>query len=137
MRKLLALMLLLLAACGMPTNATPGEASADAGSTVVLPSGPATIIGQITSLENGSMQVEENPGQPNNGRKIVFRLSDTTVIGERVGDNIEARTQTDLQSGQRVAAWVDGPLAESFPEQGSAAAVVISIPAPSGMKRDA
>lgn len=97
---------------------------------MVLPAGAATIIGQITQLQGGSMLVEENPGQPNTGRKIVFRLEQDTIVAERVGDDIQARAQGDLQVGQRVAAWATGALAESYPEQGSASAVVISLPAP-------
>jgi len=136
MRTLLVLTLLVLAACGTPTNPTPDRSPAGGGGEVVLPSEPATIIGQISSLEGGSMLIEENPGQPDTGRKIVFRLESDTLVAERIGDNIVARAQADLQVGQRVAAWADGPLAESYPEQGSAAAVVISLPAPSETMND-
>jgi hypothetical protein len=54
-------------------------------------------------------------------RAIYFAVTDKTVIeagGEKGSFDI-------LRLGQKVEAWADGPLAESYPEQGAAKRIVI------------
>ncbi|MGH8777204.1 MAG: hypothetical protein ACRDWI_19380 [Jiangellaceae bacterium] len=73
----------------------------------------------------GSVLVEEEPSSISGDRKISFTVErDTTLLVER-GVGYESVSFADLEEGQPVAAWSTGPIAESYPEQGEALAIVI------------
>jgi hypothetical protein len=59
------------------------------------------------------------------GRKIVFTLTPDTTIVIRRGQDLNDITVTELAVGSRVEAWASGAIAESYPEQARAAALVV------------
>jgi hypothetical protein len=91
-----------------------------------LPSEPATVVGTITRAQDNTVMVEEQPGQDTGGRKIVFSLSPATKIVVRRGQDLHDITAAELSVGSRVEAWADGAIAESYPEQARAAALVVT-----------
>ena len=68
--------------------------------------------------------VEEQPGQQS-GNKVRA----TVLVGARLyvdmGDRAREASFDELRPGQQVQTWMDGPVAESYPEQGTAATIVI------------
>lgn len=122
-------LLTLLMGCGRPeTGGAPGTgtgASAQpSGPTVAPPSEPATISGTITQLQNGSILVEEQPGAEAGGRKIVFTITPETRLFARAGEQLRPITAAELVQGTPVQAWAEGAIAESYPEQARARAIV-------------
>jgi hypothetical protein len=113
----------LLVACGTPgtggPSASPGESPA-----AVLPDRAAEITGQITQLDGNRVLVEAQPGV-DGGRKIWFTVEAATRLAERRGDDLQDTAPGDLAVGQRVEAWASGPMAESYPEQGTAEAILV------------
>jgi beta-N-acetylhexosaminidase len=102
-------------------------AAAGCGSRV--PSDPPAITGTIASVSPsdgggaGSILVE---GSGSIGDKASLRLSGTTPVLHRATDgSVTAATFADLKVGLRVEAWVDGPVAESYPVQATASVIAI------------
>ncbi len=103
----------------------------------VEPSTPAGITGRITSVVpvgnfRGTIRVEANPGSPSSGDKAIVTVTGATTI------LLVSRAEGEfrlLQSGQWVRVWFDGPVAESYPVQGTAATVVIDSAGTSLMNR--
>lgn len=112
----------LLVACGMAGGVNP-SAPPDAN---MLPAEPPTIVGTITNVTGRRVLIEEQPGQDQGGRKIVFAVDDRTRILRRDGNALLDATAADLVANSRAEAWADGALAESYPEQGRAAVIVVS-----------
>jgi hypothetical protein len=122
--------------------------------TANLPSEPAAISGTITLVQPGdsvqrssgggdpngtiscppscgstgspmrSVLIEEAPGGHGDNKSHV-RLPQTALLLRRTATGLERVGFSDLQVGQKVAAWFTGPVAESYPTQASARAVVI------------
>jgi hypothetical protein len=67
----------------------------------------------------GTILVEEQP----DGNKASLQV---TAVWRQTADGLEAAAFADLQEGQTVSAWVSGPVAESFPVQATADAIVIT-----------
>jgi hypothetical protein len=119
--------LLLLAAC----NADPRGSSANGPGGTALPS-PA-IVGTVTKVTpvvpagetQGSVLIEEKPDQPNGGNKIVFTVKNTSDLFRRSGGADQRISFGELRVGQSVQAWAVGPIAESFPEQATAATILV------------
>lgn len=88
----------------------------------VTPAGDPHIVGVITWMDGDTIRVEENPnesiGSPKASVRITPETSVTTVSGVR-------GSADELQVGTRVRVWFTGPVAESYPLQARAAAVVI------------
>lgn len=92
------------------------------------------IKGEITQIDKSefynSILVEENtgvqePSEPD-GKKIWFRLTDESEIFiRRSGGSLKETNVEALQTGQQVAGWADGPVADSYPQQGSAKRIVV------------
>lgn len=87
-----------------------------------LPEGTPYIRGVVTALDGASLRVEENAGAASGSAKAVLRVTDGTRILWRTGEPAELG---DLRLGTRVSAWVSGPIAESYPAQAEADALVI------------
>lgn len=92
-----------------------------------LPRTPASIIGQITSVNRagekiGSIRVEEQPGDSAGSAKAVARIGQATPVF-----GLGGRTEdfNALKVGQWVRVWFTGPVAESYPVQANASAVAI------------
>ena len=108
-----ATILFLLAGCaGQPS---PG------------PSGPPSITGQITSIDQageqiGSIRVEAEPADSAGSPKAMARITPGTRVVTASGRGSEFRA---LEVGQWVRVWFSGPVMESYPVQATAATVVI------------
>jgi hypothetical protein len=148
---LLAVALLLVACAGGPGGAGGDQPAPPAGApyisgavTSVTPFTPITEDcvdgsdldpdGSVSSDDppicspddgpQGSILVEELP----DGNKASLTIAQTTGIWRETADGVEPAAFTDLAEGQTVAAWVSGPVAESFPVQATADDVVIRSP---------
>jgi len=113
----------LLAACAAPGTGSPSPSPDDAPAAQVLPDRAPDIAGQITRIDGNRVLVEQQPGT-DSGRKIWFAVDDSTTIVQQHDSDLHDSTLGDLAVGQRVEAWASGGLAESYPEQGTAAAIL-------------
>jgi len=111
---------------------TGSGGSADTGSAtepVKLPNEQPGIRGVITKADStaGSsyVLVEENPADSSGSNKASVRIQDQTKIYRRSGSNLEKIGQSALTIGKKVSVWFEGPVAESYPVQGSAAVVLL------------
>ncbi|HVM19677.1 MAG TPA: hypothetical protein VM307_06930, partial [Egibacteraceae bacterium] len=69
----------------------------------------------------GRILVEE----PGDGNKAALTITGGTQILEEFGGGYEPGDFARLREGARVQAWVSGPVAESFPLQATADAVLV------------
>lgn len=107
--------LLVLAACSESEN-SPTE-----------PTTPAGISGRITSIVptgpyRGIVRVEFDPDNPNEGPKAMVNVTTVTTILTISREEGDFRS---LSNGHWVRVWFDGPVAESYPVQGTAGTIVI------------
>jgi hypothetical protein len=109
---LLAVMLTTL----LPVAAIPASAQTDPGD---------GVQGFITNISGAVVLVEENPTDEWGSAKGAFTITDETEILRQQGDEQVAATFDDLQVGQLVVATYVGPVAESYPTQGTAGSIVI------------
>ena len=114
---ILVLAALLFAACGGDADDI-GDRNPD-------------IRGEITSLTPGSGDtlvtiLIEGKVEPDTGYdKASLRVAkDTEVFRLQGADQVEAEW-SDLAEGQKVEAWFEGPVAESYPVQAKAGRIVI------------
>ncbi|MEO6228280.1 MAG: DUF3221 domain-containing protein [Thermomonas sp.] len=112
---------LLLPGCG-PHGGPAAAGKSSASITQGIPSDAPYIAGTITTVSAEHILVEENAAQASGSAKSSLRLTANTRILRRTGGAARA---TDLKVGQRVQAWVSGPVMESYPTQGTAAVIVI------------
>jgi len=119
------------AACSLSEKTGTGG-SADAGSStesIKLPTEQPGIRGVITKADStaGSsyILVEENPADASGSNKASVRIMDQTKIYRRSGSSVEKVSGTALTIGKQVSVWFEGPVAESYPVQGSASVVVL------------
>ena len=89
------------------------------------------VQGTITSISGSVVLVEENPADESGSAKGAFTVTDETYIFRRYGDLQIAVSFDDLRVGQPIIATYTGPVAESYPAQGTAGSIVIleKIPA--------
>ncbi len=79
-------------------------------------------IGENSILVAEGVQDEDDFGIMFEGKAIWLSfLQDTRVLGNEK----EHLTIEDLFVGQRVSAWIEGPIKESYPEQGSVKQIII------------
>lgn len=123
--------LVSISACSV-TEKTGSGSSSGTGSTAVtikLPNEQPGIRGVITKADStaGSsyILVEENPADASGSNKASVRIKDQTKIYRRSGDSLEKSSAAALIVGKKVSVWFEGPVAESYPVQGSASVVVI------------
>ena len=87
------------------------------------PAGTPFIEGTIDTLDpSGSMYVKA----PGGGEEAVLQITEQTQLLKEFGGGYEPATFGELQEGQSVAAWVTGPVAQSYPPQAAADAVLIT-----------
>ena len=118
---------LALAALGAP-------ACSDSPTAPTIPGIPPDITGRITSIVptgsfSGQVLVEALPGQPNVGRKGLVAINGSTVVfvlksGDASGFDSNGEFR-NLATGQWVRVWYAGPVMDSYPEQGTAATLVV------------
>lgn len=77
----------------------------------------------------GGIVVEEEPGVQS-GNKASATVTRTTPIFMERDSEVQPATFADLAVGDGLALWFDGPVAESYPVQGEASAILILKPAP-------
>jgi hypothetical protein len=112
----------LFAACGGEAPAAPG-----------FPDTPAGITGRITAIssrgsDRSAIRVEFDPSSQSGPKALVTVTSETVRLRVLKDVTTLPGPPTDLFSlevGQWVRVWFKGPVLESYPVQGSAAAVVI------------
>jgi len=116
-----ALMLMMLPACAS-TN------SVDTAPAPVVPHEAPGIHGVITSVDSTAgrqmILVEENPNDSAGSQKAAVRLTGQTQVYRRSGSSLEEIDRSGLTMGTSVSVWFEGPVAESYPVQGSASVVV-------------
>lgn len=106
---LVLVMVLIAAACAEGSDSGPPQTA-------------PYIRGVVTSVTPDLILVEEAP----DGNRASLRTPDGMPVW-RVAANGDAEPAqiSDLANGQTVDAWVSGPVAESFPVQATADAVLI------------
>lgn len=72
----------------------------------------------------GSVLVEEMPGTQE-GDKIWLRVDQNARLLRGTEQGV-AISFDDLAEGDSVVVWVDGPVADSYPQQGAAEAIVVT-----------
>lgn len=89
------------------------------------------VQSSITSISGSVVLVEENPADESGSAKGAFTVTGETEIFRRSGDLQFPASFDDLRVGQLVIATYTGPVAESYPTQGTAGSIVIleEIPA--------
>jgi len=80
------------------------------------------------SVSVASILVEERPADAAGSAKASVRVTGTTSLWKTVDGRQEAALVGDLREGARVQVWFDGPVAMSYPVQGTAKAIVILTP---------
>lgn len=89
-----------------------------------LPTTAPYLVGTITKITDSKVLVEEVPGEQR-GNKCVFAIGNETVLMRQQGDQLRPVAFKDLAVQQRASVWVNGPVMESYPCQGGAAALLI------------
>jgi Protein of unknown function (DUF3221) len=89
------------------------------------------VQGSITSISGSVVLVEENPADESGSAKGAFTVTGETHIFRRSGDLQVPASYDYLRVGQPVIATYTGPVAESYPTQGTAGSIIIleEIPA--------
>jgi hypothetical protein len=98
---------------------------------------PTDFVGTIVEIDRrlgrgeivGSMLVQASTVEPvgHLGDRAALTVATDTVVGLcGPGDERVYGELSDLEVGQTVAVWVDGPVAESYPVQARAAAIALS-----------
>ena len=97
--------------------------------TIKQPAGPPGIRGIITRADStagsSNILVEEDPADASGSNKASVRINEETKIYRRSGGSLEKSIATALTIGKQVSVWFEGPVAESYPVQGSASVVVL------------
>ncbi len=83
------------------------------------------VQGFITDISGTVVLVEENPADEWGSAKGAFTVTQETEILRQQGDELLPATSGDLRIGQRVAVTYVGPVAESYPSQGTASSIII------------
>lgn len=135
------MLLAAVAACnsGRATTDTPdgsrNAADSAARYAADLPKGPPSLRGTITSVQpartapsRNMIRVEERPNQSSGDAKAVVSVSSTTVIYEREGTALVRIPFERIQTGWSADVWFEGPVAESYPVQATAGALVVQPP---------
>jgi hypothetical protein len=94
-----------------------------------VPSDPPAISGTIAAVTRndsgnaGSILIE---GSGSIGDKASLEIGGTTPVLRVAKDgSVSSATFAELKIGMRVNAWIDGPVRESYPVQGTASVVAI------------
>lgn len=102
-------------------------------SPTLLPDRPADITGIVTSIQPGNtperpsaVRIETNPDEESGSPKMVLAVTrETRVLDRRSGGEPRAIDKAALRVGDRVEAWVSGPVQESYPSRATAEAVAV------------
>ena len=107
--------------------------------TTALPERPPDVTGIVTQVVAaqgpdaiGTLRVEENPADSSGSAKYVLTLTHETILVVRPGEVTEEIGFGDMVVGQRVEAWITGPVRESYPMQADASHVLVLNQRPGG-----
>ena len=97
------------------------------------PAGAADITGPVEQLSRGSggtgeFLVSADPSVSHTVDRARVRVTASTVVWAPVGEGRRQLKFADLKVGQRVSVRFSGPVAESYPVQGTAADVEVLSP---------
>jgi len=81
--------------------------------------------GFITNISGAVVLVEKNPTDERGSAKGAFTVTGETDILRQQGDELLPAAFDDLWLGQQVSATYVGPVAESYPSQGTAGSIII------------
>ena len=103
------------------------------GACSTLPDSAPDIRGVITNVQSaraggdriGSVLVEENPGETSGSAKDYIMVTTATRIFLVQGEERRRASFDQLRRGQRVEAWYEGPVAESYPRQATGRVIVV------------
>ncbi|HYF75779.1 MAG TPA: DUF3221 domain-containing protein [Symbiobacteriaceae bacterium] len=121
MRTMMALALVLTMLTMVACNA---GGSKDGG----MPTEKPLVHGTITQKESDRYLIEEKPGQQSGDMKCWFAVTEKTAVYRQNGKLVDRAAVADLAVGQKVSAWADGPVRESYPCQTSAGTMLIFGP---------
>ena len=111
---------LTLPVAGCAPSALVPEEAPDIAGTITSVLAPATADGPTR------VRIEANPAEESGSPKMVLAVERGTRILERTsGAETRAVGIDALRVGERVRAWVDGPIMESYPSQGTAGTIVL------------
>ena len=96
---------------------------------------PPSIRGTVTHVQRdstdrarGTIRIEERPQQTSGDRKAIVTVDRRTLVYLRANNQLAKVSLALLETGSRVDAWFDGPVAESYPVQTGASLIVINSP---------
>ena len=114
------------------TDAAPKTEPQPKPKTEARPGSDGVIRGSITSISGAVVLVEEDPADESGSPKGTFTVTgETDILQQQNGERAPAKFD-DLRVGQLVEAEYAGPVAESYPSQGTAGSIVILEPSGSG-----
>jgi hypothetical protein len=98
-----------------------------------VPAGTPDIVGTITSVQAPAspdgrtrVRIEANPADESGSPKMVLAVErETRILDARSGGEMRPAGIEALRVGERVRAWVTGPVMESYPSQGTAGTIVV------------
>jgi hypothetical protein len=105
--------LLMLVAC---SPSPPEEAASISGVITTVTPGYGTL---------GSVLVEGTEGSTSVYDKASVNITASTTLLRKTGDSYEGVAYSDLKVGMVVDVWFTGPVAESYPVQATADALVV------------
>jgi hypothetical protein len=126
-----AISLASLTGCSLSGENGSSSSSKTDGSTesIELSAEPPGIRGFITKADStagsSNILVEEDPADASGSSKASVRIKDETKIYRRTGGSLEKSSKAALTVGKQVSVWFEGPVAESYPVQGTASVVVL------------
>jgi hypothetical protein len=83
-------------------------------------------VSEISRGNGLRILVSTPPKDPTGGPRLVWAtVSAQTQIYRQKNKGVEIASDAFLQVGQPVDVWYTGPLAESYPEQGTAGVIVV------------
>lgn len=118
---LLALALVTSAVCATKVALPTREPEVRGVVTAVTPAD----AGETGSERLGTLRVEANPADSSGSAKWVLTITGNTIVLMRPGEMTEPASFQRLVIGQRVDAWVTGPVAESYPMQATASHLLV------------
>ena len=128
---LVALGAAVVGGCGGATAAQPASPSPSAQPSAAPPSAPADITGAVADVSIGTggdslpvLLVVADPGSTSSVDRASVRVTKDTVVWTAQGTRGDAE---DLATGEQVGVWFSGPVAESYPVQTTAGAVMILL----------
>jgi len=116
---LVAILALVAVACGDDDSEAIGSQESPSIRGRITTLTPGTTEDSATILVEGEIEADTSFD------KASVRIDDDTEVLQKGDDSFEPATVDNLEEGQLVEAWFEGPVAESYPVQAYAARIVI------------